>query len=118
MFCPNCNTEYREGFTVCADCQVDLVEEIHADDSKPDDEDFEFVPLLATYNQGDISFIKSILSGEKINSYFKDEHFLSVRPAVQPTVLMVQADQVAQATEILSDVDLRYMLFAGEPEDE
>lgn len=26
MICPKCNEEYREGFTKCADCDVDLVE--------------------------------------------------------------------------------------------
>jgi hypothetical protein len=25
MFCPRCKAEYREGFTHCADCDVDLV---------------------------------------------------------------------------------------------
>ena len=25
MYCPLCGAEYREGFTVCSDCQVDLV---------------------------------------------------------------------------------------------
>jgi hypothetical protein len=28
MFCPNCKTEYRPGFTKCADCGVDLVEHL------------------------------------------------------------------------------------------
>lgn len=27
MFCPECNAEYRAGFTRCADCDVDLVNE-------------------------------------------------------------------------------------------
>jgi hypothetical protein len=27
MFCPQCNAEYRSGFTHCADCGVDLVNE-------------------------------------------------------------------------------------------
>ena len=27
MFCPQCNAEYRPGFTRCADCEVDLVNE-------------------------------------------------------------------------------------------
>jgi hypothetical protein len=27
MFCPRCNAEYRPGFTRCADCDVDLVNE-------------------------------------------------------------------------------------------
>lgn len=26
MFCPNCGYEYREGFTMCSDCNVQLVE--------------------------------------------------------------------------------------------
>ncbi len=28
MICPECETEYRAGVTVCADCGVDLVEEL------------------------------------------------------------------------------------------
>lgn len=27
MWCPNCKAEYRDGFTVCADCKVDLTGE-------------------------------------------------------------------------------------------
>jgi hypothetical protein len=30
MFCPRCQAEYRQGFTVCADCDVDLVYELPA----------------------------------------------------------------------------------------
>lgn len=30
MFCPVCETEYREGFTKCADCDVLLVHELGA----------------------------------------------------------------------------------------
>jgi hypothetical protein len=28
MFCPNCKTEYREGFSRCSDCGADLVREL------------------------------------------------------------------------------------------
>jgi hypothetical protein len=33
MFCPVCESEYREGFTKCSDCGVDLVKQL-ADDSE------------------------------------------------------------------------------------
>ena len=26
MICPNCGSEYREGFLRCADCDVDLIQ--------------------------------------------------------------------------------------------
>lgn len=28
MFCPNCRAEYRPGFTVCSDCDLELVDEL------------------------------------------------------------------------------------------
>src|SRR5579871_2246613 len=28
MFCPNCGTEYREGFTQCADCHIPLTAQL------------------------------------------------------------------------------------------
>jgi hypothetical protein len=31
MICPSCGSEYREGFTRCADCDVDLAESIVAE---------------------------------------------------------------------------------------
>lgn len=36
MFCPSCRTEYREGYTTCADCQVPLVEALPPGDETPD----------------------------------------------------------------------------------
>lgn len=33
MFCPSCRTEYRPGFTKCADCGVDLVDALPSEES-------------------------------------------------------------------------------------
>src|SRR5690349_12397475 len=37
MFCPRCKSEYRTGFTHCADCDVDLVESLPQTPSDSDD---------------------------------------------------------------------------------
>ena len=41
MYCPNCRTEYRPGFTECSDCQVPLLE-----GTPPPEPDTSFDPAL------------------------------------------------------------------------
>lgn len=40
MFCPNCGFEYRPGFTLCNDCDVDLVDQLptEAESEEPKEE--------------------------------------------------------------------------------
>ena len=43
MFCPKCKSEYRQGFTRCSDCDVDLVYELKQDtvpEAYPDKTDY------------------------------------------------------------------------------
>jgi len=61
MFCPKCATEYREGFKVCADCGIDLVD-VLPQEAKP--EFIDFKEVLSTYNPADIAFLKSLLESE------------------------------------------------------
>ena len=39
MYCPSCKAEYRPGFTVCADCDVELVYELP--EETPEEDPFE-----------------------------------------------------------------------------
>ena len=113
MFCPICKAEYRQGFTRCNDCDVDLVETLPPEpsESTPEFVDYaEYKEVLTTFNPMDIAFIKSILDAEGITYFVQGEHFLNVRPLALPARLMVKIDQEEQAVEILKDLRLS---FAG-----
>ena len=105
MFCPECRTEYREGFTVCADCKVNLVEVLLPE---PEPVFIDYKEVLRTYNPADIAFLKSLLESEGIQYFFKGENFMYVRPLADPARLMVRADQVDEAVELLKTVKLSF----------
>ena len=68
-----------------------------------------FRELLKTYNAGDIAFIKSIFDGEEIIYRVKGENFNMVEPLVQPVTFFVLEDQVEEAIELLSDLDIQFI---------
>jgi len=71
-FCPECKAEYREGFTVCSDCRVELVSELPPE---PESDYIEYVEFLRTMNPFDIAMIKSLLEDQDIAYYFHGEQF-------------------------------------------
>ncbi len=72
MICPNCKAEYREGYTVCADCEVPLVEKLPADE-QPEEPEMELVTVFDTGEPADVLVAKSILQAEGIEFFAKDE---------------------------------------------
>ncbi|HXK60997.1 MAG TPA: DUF2007 domain-containing protein [Acidobacteriota bacterium] len=70
MICPNCKAEYREGYTVCADCQVPLVESLQEEKPEPE---LELVTVFDTGDPADLLVAKSILEAEGIEFFAKDE---------------------------------------------
>ena len=86
---------------------------------KSEKQDFNFVPFLKTFSQVDVAMIKSIVDGH-IQYYFMDENFMSVRPLLEPAILMVREDQFDEVKELLNDFELNYLAVSlkGEDEDE
>lgn len=117
MFCPKCGAEYREGFTHCPDCDVDLVEELPKSKSKNQKEETEenttFVHVLSTYNLGDIALIKSILDNEGIEYFLQGENTAYIRGYMDPTILMVKNDQVEIVKELLKDFHVKWGMFSA-----
>lgn len=103
MFCPKCKSEYREGFYKCADCGIDLVDQLprEVDDVLEDDG---YVEIFSTYHQDDISFLKSVLDGEDIDYFFQGENSIILVAAGAYARLMVKAKDVPRAKEILQDL--------------
>ena len=105
MFCPECKSEYRQGFTRCTDCDVDLVHELPSEEA----EFVEYERVLATHNPADIAVIKSILDGEEVDYFFKGELFNQLEPPVQPATLMVRKDQSETANDLLKDLNVVFL---------
>ncbi len=102
MFCPECRTEYREGFTVCADCGIALVPELPPEppaEIPPEGADFEEV--LRFMDEGIVAIVKSVLDEEGIDYYIAG---FSI-PKGPDQRLMVRKDQAERAREILEDLD-------------
>jgi len=104
MFCPRCRAEYREGFHICSDCNIELVESLPPL-SETAYEFVDFIEILATYNPADVVFLKSLLESEGIQYFFKGEHFMYTRLA-EPVRLMVRQDQMDEAMELIKNVKL------------
>jgi hypothetical protein len=115
MFCPECGAEYREGFTRCADCEVDLVWGEPQELPRPESayEYVEFEEVLRTYNPADVAIIKSVLDAEGITHHIKGEHFMLVRPLADPASLMVKKGEVERAVEVLKKLDLKFKWITG-----
>ncbi len=104
MFCPKCKAEYRSGFTVCADCDVPLVDKLPEEKELPPKTPYK--QLKALFNTVEIAVIKSVLDDAKIDYYFKGERFQTIHiPLVDPAILMIREDQFEAAKKLLGELE-------------
>jgi hypothetical protein len=103
MFCPKCKSEYREGFYKCADCGSDLVV-VKPPEFITEVSYVDLVEVYSTYQQSDIAFIKSVFDGEGINYFFSGESTTMMVGAGSYARLLVKAEDVPRAKEILQDL--------------
>jgi len=103
MFCPKCKAEYREGFVICDECNVALVEELPPE---PETEFVDYDEVLTTFNPAEIAMMKSLLDSEDITYFFHGENFVQMTGLAVPARLMIRKDQVETARELLKDLKL------------
>lgn len=100
MFCPKCRTEYRDGFSVCADCHVNLVETIPPE---PEPEWLDLTEVSIIDNPAEMAFISSILEEQNIAYIFKSVSFMNTGMYADPAKLLVRPDQADAARRILAE---------------
>lgn len=101
MYCPSCGTEYREGFTGCADCGVRLVRE------RPPEIPPEYVDLAAVVsglNSGEVSFVRSVLDNEQIPYIVQGESLAGIYAGAVRPRLLVPRNKLETATALLRDL--------------
>jgi hypothetical protein len=69
LICPSCGSEYREGFTHCASCDVDLVEPVPAE-GEPE---VDLVKVYETGNAAIIPLLESLFDDAGIEYMAKSE---------------------------------------------
>lgn len=65
-FCPFCRAEYRSGFTHCADCQVELVDELPPLEPEPRGHPVKEVPVAVFMTQTEAEMWAEVLRKEGI----------------------------------------------------
>jgi len=104
MFCPNCRSEYREGFYKCSDCGADPVDQLPPEQTSKVGY-VELVEVYSTYQQGDIAFIKSVLDGEGITYIFEGESSIMLVAGGAYARLLVKVEEADRARELLRELD-------------
>jgi hypothetical protein len=111
MFCPQCQTEYRPGFTECPDCSVSLVDELQPE-PEPTPEG-EFVKVYETADATLIPVVQSLLGGAGIQVLTKGESVLDLfafgrlggMNVVGPAMFFVHPTNAEAARVVLAELD-------------
>jgi hypothetical protein len=104
-FCPNCRTEYRPGFTTCADCQVNLVELLPS--ATPEEIEkanlyrLDDLAILADFdNLSEAKMFQELLAGNQIESTLWGQEDRYALGSIQPVSLLVEKHNLNPAREI------------------
>ncbi|MCL5035169.1 MAG: DUF2007 domain-containing protein [Bacteroidetes bacterium] len=115
MFCPQCKTEYRPGFTRCADCGVDLVDRLPEEPVEEVERitgSSQLVQVLRTKDRSDVLSIQMVLDSAGIEYLLQGELMTSFR---DPVVLLVREEDFERVRELLKDIHLNYSSSAFNP---
>jgi putative signal transducing protein len=100
-FCPNCEAEYKEGISVCPDCNIELVEQLTPDNKVHDTSDGEPVPLQSFKTGAEAEMVRELLEQNGIRSFVEGGDFAVIPSSFsQEVVVMVDERDLDRAIEI------------------
>jgi hypothetical protein len=108
MICPECGCEYREGFTRCSDCDIDLVEPLAEEPEMQLVRVYEganpaLLPLVESLlNEAEIDFMKR---GEPLQDIIAGGRLFGGNLVVGPVEFWVSTENAEQARELLAGID-------------
>lgn len=110
MYCPECWTEYREGFTECADCRGPLLPGSPPDDSTGFDPKLPLVVVLETNDRIQLAMATGLFEDAGI-PYFVLGQIATLVQDVDPFLkkwvrLQVPADREAEARQLLESLEV------------
>lgn len=116
MYCPECGSEYREGFTTCVDCEVPLTEAPPSEKAHPD---IHLVTVFEGTDPAALALAESLLLDEQIPYSKKGEQVQDLFGrlpgfVVGPIVLQVAEEHAESALEMLGDLRHGSLDPAGE----
>jgi hypothetical protein len=106
MFCPECRSEYQEGYTRCTECDVALVQGLQPNIVEADAQD-EPVTVFNAINGSEASLVKSLLEGSGLEPMMFDANFSYIDPPAALIIggikLTVPRSQEKLALEVLEE---------------
>ena len=102
MFCPQCQSEYVEGITECAECQISLVEALPEDDV----EYRPFITVQTYHSRQDAELGKSFLEDRGIDAVLETDDAGGASPGLaftQGVRLLVKAEDAREAEELFKE---------------
>lgn len=113
MICPECGSEYRDGYTRCADCDVDLVEP--GPEEEEGEPDVEIVKVFEATNAAVLPLVQSVLQdaeiefmtkGDALQDLFALGRFgMGSNNVIGPATIWVRKDDEAEARELIAMLD-------------
>jgi hypothetical protein len=119
MFCPHCRSGFRDGFTRCNDCDVDLVAELPLEQDLPEGTDLStYVPVATVQGQLQLGQVRSFLESNGIPSETQGESMRTVYgfsvDGLAAVQVLVPQEQAVAAKDLLEKADHGDLLIEAE----